>query len=370
MIGSQQPAPPLRSLLPTTTPITPPHPLPPIAQQEGQPPPAQLVPAMPIAKHPPSQLMQDEPARKPARMKSFPLAQLQQPQGPAVAFTPGQPAQSASSAAQHAQPVSDVAQPQAPSGAARCAQQYPLVVEYAQDQQKPRIVETDSDWNAIDWNYPLHQQLKPRLHGHPPKNMAELDLRAKRRHSPKWSEDYFIAVFPGQSRFIDVKNAEAGTHVKVDVEVVAAYILTLPQRFNTLKHSIMLCMWLEDWKSAAPFQYFPDFVEWYNPGFLPNWRIFCKDRKDLPNIAIMWQEPSTMWKSWPLIGFLSTTDVMENGAQHPPAEVGWRNFPPMWSTCKALSGHYRNWTWARELFKTVLYQDHTLMCLLQCFAVE
>ena len=27
--------------------------------------------------------------------------------------------------------------------------------------------------------------------------------------------------------------------------------------------------------------------------------------------------------------------------------------------CKALSGHYRNWTWARELFKTVLYQDHT-----------
>ena len=27
--------------------------------------------------------------------------------------------------------------------------------------------------------------------------------------------------------------------------------------------------------------------------------------------------------------------------------------------CKALSGHYRNWTWARELFKSVLYQDHT-----------
>ena len=65
--------------------------------------------------------------------------------------------------------------------------------------------------------------------------MAELDLRGKRKHSPNWSENYFNAVFPGQSGLIDVKNAEAGTRAKVDLKVAAAYILTLPQWFNTLE---------------------------------------------------------------------------------------------------------------------------------------
>ena len=99
--------------------------------------------------------------------------------------------------------------------------------------------------------------------------MAELDLRAKRKKSVAWSEDYFNAGFPAQSRFIDVKNAETGTHARIDMKTAAAYILTLPQWFNALEHSIMLCVWIEDSKSAAPFQYFLDFVEWNNPGSCP-----------------------------------------------------------------------------------------------------
>ena len=54
---------------------------------------------------------------------------------------------------------------------------------------------------------------------------------------------------------MDVKYEENGTHVKVDLRIAGAYILTLPQWFNTLKHSIMLRIWVEDWKSAALFQY-------------------------------------------------------------------------------------------------------------------
>ena len=115
------------------------------------------------------------------------------------------------------------------------------------------------------------------------------------------------------------------------MKVAAAYILTCPQWFNTLNQPIMLCIFVKDWESAALFQYFPDMLEWNKPGYLPKWRIFCQDRRDLPNNAIHWREPSTVWKAWRMIGFMSETDFLEKNAQHLPQEVGFRNFPPMWS---------------------------------------
>ena len=93
----------------------------------------------------------------------------------------------------------------------------------------------------------------------------------------------------------------------------------------------MLCIWVKDWESAAQFQYFLDMVEWNEPGCLPKWRHFCQDHRNLPNNAIHWREPSTVWKAWPMIGFTSETDFLEKHAQHPPEEGGFRNFPPMWS---------------------------------------
>ena len=70
----------------------------------------------------------------------------------------------------------------------------------------------------------------------------------------------------------------------------------------------------------------------------------------LANHAIHWREPSTVWISWPLIGFVSDTDFVENGAQHPPEEVGFRNFPPMWSFPPAtIHGNHENITFGMDL---------------------
>ena len=91
MIGAQQPAPPLRSSLPTRTMMTPSTC--PAAQPEHQP--AQELPANPIAKHPPPHLAQDEPASKQARMKTFLQGEQSQPWGPPMSLAPAQSAQRA-----------------------------------------------------------------------------------------------------------------------------------------------------------------------------------------------------------------------------------------------------------------------------------
>ena len=41
-----------------------------------------------------------------------------------------------------------------------------------------------------------------------------------------------------------------------------------------------------------------------------------------------------------MIGMLSETDFMENNAQSRPAQVGWRNFPPMWSVPVSIYRSY------------------------------
>ena len=177
----------------------------------------------------------------------------------------------------------------------------------------------------------LHAQLKPKLWGEPPRNLTADELREKRKNRPQWREEFFHNVTQRNSPYIDVIDEIRGTHVRLDMKVAAAYILTCPQWFNTLNQPIMLCIWVKDWESAALFRYFPDMLEWNKPGYLPKWRIFCQDRRDLPNNAIHWREPSTVWRAWHMIGFMSETDFLEKNAQHLPQEVGFRNFPPMWS---------------------------------------
>ena len=71
--------------------------------------------------------------------------------------------------------------------------------------------------------------------------MLTEELREKRKRSPNWSEERFDQVFRGQSEFIDVRDEEQGTHVRADLKIIAAYILTVPQWFNTLNQPIMLC---------------------------------------------------------------------------------------------------------------------------------
>ena len=102
-------------------------------------------------------LAQDEPASKQPRMKSFPVAAAQHPQGPPVAFSPGQPAQSAQPPAQPAQPD-------------------PYVAQFDQERKRPKIVDTVTDFHDIDWGFPLHEQL------------------------------YWNTVLPAQSGYIDVIN--------------------------------------------------------------------------------------------------------------------------------------------------------------------
>ena len=151
--------------MPSETPITPPPGQP--AQQAAQPFPAQPVPAKPTPKHPPPHLAQDEPASKHARMKSFRKESVQQPWRPPASLAlaqSAQPMQSAQPAAQSAQPAHCAAQP-------------------AQQPKKPKIVDTVTDFHDIDWSFPLHEQLNPRLNGHPPRNMVELNLRGGRKES-------------------------------------------------------------------------------------------------------------------------------------------------------------------------------------------
>ena len=116
-------------------------------------------------------------------------------------------------------------------------------------------------------------------------------------------------------------------------------------------------------------------VEWYEPGFLPKWRIFCQDRRDLPNDAINWREPSTVWNSRPLICFMSETDFMENGAQRPPAQVGFRYFLPMWSFPPAtIHTNHENITFGMDL--THIDREQTekdalqTQCPIVCFAAS
>ena len=105
---------------------------------------------------------------------------------------------------------------------------------------------------------------------------------------------------PGRTSFRGLKNIgecfslaihdENNPHLKVDLCNALAYILTLPQWFNKLKQSVMLRIWVKDWRSAAPFQYLFEMVDYYRQGCLPHWLIFCKQTDK-------WREPSTMWKS-------------------------------------------------------------------------
>ena len=155
------------------------------------------------------------------------------------------------------QPPSVSQHAQAPCAAAQLAQPCPFS-EQRGEQQKLRIVEDVTDFHDIDWSFPLHDQLRPRLWGQRPQILTPDELRETRKNSPNWSKKRFHTVMQRQSAYIDVQDEERGTHVRVDLKIAAAYILTVPQWFNTLNQPIMLCIWVKDWKSAALFQYFLD----------------------------------------------------------------------------------------------------------------
>ena len=79
-----------------------------------------------------------------------------------------------------------------------------------------------TDFHDTDWSFPLHEQLNPRLYGHPPRNMAELNLRGARKESVAWTNQYCKMVFPGQSGYINVIDETNGSHVKVDLRSILA----------------------------------------------------------------------------------------------------------------------------------------------------
>ena len=137
-------------------------------------------------------------------------------------------------------------------------------------------------------------------------------------------------IFPRQSSIIGVVKNENNTNFKVDMRTAGAYVLTMPQWSSMLNQSVILCVWVKNPESPAPFQYLFEMIESHQQDCLPHWIIFCKKTDNLPNNVLKWREPSTMWKSWPLIAFVSDTDLLDDNATTRSAEVGFRNFPPMW----------------------------------------
>ena len=138
---------------------------------------------------------------------------------PPVAERTQSPCAAAAHPAQEAQAACEAALQQ--------ARQSGIVVE-EHDAQKPKLIEHVTSYNNIDWDYPLHAQLKPKLRGKP-----------------------------------------------------------------------------DD-------------------------RLTADQLSRLQRLAQRWKEPSTLWRAHLVIRVMSETDFKEKNGQF-PAEVGFSNFPPMWS---------------------------------------
>ena len=142
-----------------------------------------------------------------------------------------------------------------------------------------------------------------------------------------------------------MKNAEAGAHEGCCS--VHPHLAPMVQHPQTLNHAVHVGRRLENCGTVPVLSRLCRMVQ---PWFLAQLEKLLQRPQTPAQHATMWREPSTMWKSWPLIGFCSATDFMENGAQHPPAEVGWRSFPPLWSIPPTtLSGTHKNITFGMDL---------------------
>ena len=199
MIGAQHPAPPPRSSLPTITPMT--LSTCPIAQSEHHAQPAQEHPAKPMTKHPPPHLVQDEPVSKQARMKVPQgeqsqlwghLCHLRPPNLLNQLNLPNQP--------NHLNPHNQLSQPSQLTQP-NLAQLFMRPAELnkregpscspIRSQTTTTLPGAQADHNDIDWDYPLHAQLQPRLPGRPPRDMTESDPKAISEDAIEWTDEHW-----------------------------------------------------------------------------------------------------------------------------------------------------------------------------------
>ena len=182
---------------------------------------------------------------------------------------------------------------------------------------QPKLIEQVISPTDIDWN--LHEQLKPRLWGHPDET------------SPQLSEEDFHDIMRKGSGSLKVYDPKRNTRYILDLKEAASYILTCPQWFNTLNQPMMLCIWVRTREDAASFQDFLNMIDWNYLSYLaPRWIIFVENCDNLPKNTLRWKEPSTLWKGHPVIRFMSDIDFKDSKGNL-PTEIGFRHFPPMWS---------------------------------------
>ena len=161
-------------------------------------------------------------------------------------------------------------------------------------------------------------------------------LKIGRAETLNFIEEQWRAIFPNNTSVIWVNDEEKGTSQRIDFRTAAVYIGCFANDWSTiLDQYTMLCVWVEDWSSAAVFQYLLEIIESDQPGYLPRWHVFCEDNREVPG-SLKWRKPSTMWYNWPVTAVVAKTDFMNNGAGTRPSKVGWRDIPPMWTVPSQL----------------------------------
>ena len=133
---------------------------------------------------------------------------------------------------------------------------------------------------------------------------------------------------------IEVLDPKLNSRYYLDLKAARIYILTCSQWFNTLQQPMMIVVWTKTWQDASKFQYIFSIIDHAFENYLPRWQIFVGNLDGLPAKTLRWRSPSTVWQRHPVIGFISDTDFRDS-ADNLPAEVGFRDFHPMWSRPRA-----------------------------------
>ena len=170
-------------------------------------------------------------------------------------------------------------------------------MQHAQESKYIRYVRSPTD---INWNYPLKDQLRPRLKG---------------------------GLTPGRS-FKELRHF-------IHLREAAAWVINGTHWFSVLKQPMMIVTWCLNWEDASKFQYLMQILQVNLGDYIPRYQIFVEQEEEVNKLVQHWLKPSTLWQGHPVIGFMADSylDDLET--------LGFKHFNPMWTF--PTTSVYQSW---------------------------